>query len=223
MKTLQISFAALALMFAVSCGNSNSDSAATTDEQQVAEQTGVQYNAVAGSTINWTGVHKGGTFPRYGTINITEGTIAVENGNVTGGNFNIDMSTLTVNPESVTEPGKNYMDLQNHLKSPEFFNVDSFGTAKFEITGVTAFDATKDESKLEGATNIVSGNLTLKGQTLNVTFPAIITITETDATVKANFSVDRTAWGLNFGTEGSPENWMVSKDLEIAFDIKATK
>ncbi len=58
---------------------------------------------------------------------------------------------------------------------------------------------------------------------MNVSFPAKITVAPNEVAVLANFSVDRTAWNLTFGTDGDPKDWGISKDFDIALDVKATK
>lgn len=224
MRKLTLTAAAAALLFAASCNNASSDNAATTTAQEAAATTGKELAAdVTASTINWRATHKGGFAPRFGTINITTGTLSVENGAVTGGSFDVDINSLAVDTASVTEKDKKASDLAGHLKSADFFNAEKFPTAKFVITGVAPFDAAKDKSLLEGATNIVSGNLTIKDSTVNVSFPAKITVTETSADVQAKFTVDRTSWGLNYGAEGDPANWMISKDFELTINLKAVQ
>src|SRR5690606_5894368 len=105
----------------------------------------------------------------YGVIK-TDGTVAVENDAVTGGKFNLDLNSLVTNQASVdptTSGGKTSADLDAHLKSADFFDVEKFPTSVFEITSVAAFDAAKDTSVLEGATNVISGNLDRKSTRLN--------------------------------------------------------
>ncbi len=216
---------ALAMAAAVvSCKKSETDSTVTKEQQEVAAQSGAQYQAdSATSVVKWNATHKGGMAPRYGTLSLQNGTVSVENGAVTGGEFTIDLNSLKVDPASVTEADKKPEDLAGHLKSADFFDVEKYPTAKFEITSVAPFDAAKDQSKLEGATNIVSGNLTLKDKTINVTFPAKITVTDAALELAANFTVDRSAWNLTYGAEGDPKDWAISKDIDIALDLKAKK
>lgn len=222
MRKLTLTAAAAALLFAASCNNSSSDTAQTAEKQEAAAATGKELNAdVASSVIKWRGTHKGGMAPRFGTMNISSGTISVENGKVTGGSFMVDMNSLKVDSASVTEKGKKATDLEGHLKTADFFDVAKHPTAKFEITKVVPFDAAKDKSLLEGATDMVSGNLTIKDSVVNITFPAKISVTDAGADVQAKFTVDRTSWGLNLGAEGDPANWMISKDFELDINLKA--
>lgn len=224
MRKLTLTAAAAALLFAASCNSSSSDTAKTADKQEVAATTGKELPAdLATSVIKWRGTHKGGMAPRFGTLNLTSGTLSVDAGKVTGGSFVVDINSLKTDTASVTEKDKKASDLDGHLKSADFFDVAKYPTAKFEITAVAPFDAAKDKSEMEGATNMVSGNLTLKDKTVNITFPAKIVVTETSADVQAKFIVDRTTWGLNYKAEGNPADWIISKDLELDINVKAVQ
>ncbi|SHN45782.1 YceI family protein [Chitinophaga sp. CF418] len=212
------------LLTLAACGGASTDQAKTEEKKEAAATTGVAYSIDTTTTsVKWRATHKGGFAPRFGSIKVVDGSLNVENGTVTGGSFDVNMNTLTTDPASVTEPDKKSTDLDGHLKSPDFFDAASHPTAKFVITGVTPYDSTKEKSLLPGATNLISGNLTLKDSTLNITFPAQITVGENDVTANAKFVIDRTAWGINYKTEGSPENWVISKDVEIGFSLKAAK
>ena len=222
MRKITLSLAAAALLFTTACNSNSGDEAKTGAAQEASAQTGKVYAADAATTvIGWRATHKGGMAPRFGTLKITNGSISAENGKITGGSFVVDMNTLWADTASVTEAGKKAADLEAHLKNADFFDVPKYPTAKFEITGVKPFDAATDKSLLEGATDIVSGNLTLKDSTVNVTFPAKVSVTDGAASVQAKFTVDRTSWGLNLGAEGDPANWMISKDIELTLDVKA--
>ena len=224
MRKLTLSFAAAALLFGASCNSSDSDKAATTSEQEAAAASGKELAVdAAGSVINWRATHKGGMAPRFGTLMVQSGTVSVEGGKVKAGSFVVDMNSLKVDSTSVSEEGKKATDLQAHLMNADFFDVPKHPTAKFVITNVLPFDAAKDKSTLEGATDMVSGNLTLKDSTINVTFPAKIVSTETETTVHSKFSVDRTSWGLTFGTEGAVADWGISKDIELEVKLKAVQ
>lgn len=212
------------LLTLAACGGSSTNQAKTEEKKEAAVATGIAYAIdTAATSVQWRATHKGGFAPRFGAIKVIDGSLNVENGAVTGGNFDVNLNTLTTDPASVTEKDKKSTDLDGHLKSPDFFDVAKYPTAKFVITGVAPYDSTKEKSLLSGATNLISGNLTLKDSTLNITFPAQITVSENDVTANAKFVIDRTAWGINYKTEGSPENWVISKDVEIGFSLKAAK
>lgn len=212
------------LLALAACGGPSTDQAKTEEKKEAAAATGVAYTIdTAATSVQWRATHKGGFAPRFGTIKVSDGSLTVENGAVTGGNFDVNLNTLVTDPASVTEADKKSTDLDGHLKSPDFFDTAKHPTAKFVITGVAPYDSTKQKSLLAGATNLISGNLTLKDSTLNITFPAQIIVSENDVTANAKFVIDRTAWGINYKTEGSPENWVISKDVEIGFSLKGVK
>ncbi|MEZ2444574.1 YceI family protein [Chitinophaga sp. RCC_12] len=212
------------LLTLAACGGASTDQAKTEEKKEAAVTGGAAYTIdTATTTVQWRATHKGGFAPRFGTIKVADGSLNVENGAVTGGSFDVNLTTLAVDPASVTEPDKKASDLEGHLKSPDFFDVAKYSSAKFVITSVAPFDSTKQKSLLPGATNLISGNLTLKDSTLNITFPAQIVVAESGVTANAKFVIDRSSWGINYKTEGSPENWMISKDVEIGFSLKAAK
>lgn len=212
------------LLTLAACGGASTNQAKTEEKKEAAVATGTAYAIdTAATSVQWRATHKGGFAPRFGAIKVVDGSLNVENGAVTGGSFDVNLNTLTTDPASVTEKDKKSTDLDGHLKSPDFFDAAKYPTAKFVITGVAPYDSTKEKSLLPGATNLISGNLTLKDSTLNITFPAQITVGENDVIANAKFVIDRTAWGINYKTEGSPENWVISKDVEIGFSLKAAK
>jgi polyisoprenoid-binding protein YceI len=177
----------------------------------------------ATSVVNWKAFHKGGFAPRWGTISVKSGELNVENGQVAAGNFIIDMNSIKVDPASVTEKDKKPADLEAHLKNPDFFDTAKNPTSDFKITSVADLkEAPKDA--VAGANKTVSGNLTLSGKTVNVTFPAKVDVVDNSASIQAKFTVNRADWGIKFGTsEADPAEWGISKDIEIAVDVKAKK
>ena len=82
--------------------------------------------------------------------------------------------------------------LVGHLKSEDFFFVESFPTAQFEIVEVRAEAG-------EATNSVVVGNLTMRGVTNSIEFPANIEVTETGVKFTApTFGIDRTKWGVKF-------------------------
>lgn len=196
-----------------------------TAEQEVAAKTGEVYNVdLAASKVDWKAFHKGGFAPRWGTLKLKSGEITVENDAVTSGEFVIDMTTLKVDPASVTEADKKPADLEAHLKNADFFNVAQNPTSDFKITAVADLAGELPKDAVAGANKTISGNLTLLGKTLNVSFPAKVTVADGKAAIEAKFTVNRTDWGIKFGTdETDPAEWMISKDIEIGINVNAAK
>ena len=196
-----------------------------TAEQEVAAKTGEVYNVdLAASKVDWKAFHKGGFAPRWGTLSLKSGEITVENDAVTSGEFVIDMTTLKVDPASVTEADKKPADLEAHLKNADFFDVEKQPTSDFKITAVADLAGELPKDAVAGANKTISGNLTLLGKTLNVSFPAKVTVAEGKASIEAKFTVNRADWGIKFGTdETDPAEWMISKGIEIGINVTASK
>jgi len=214
-----------AFLFAVSCTEAKADQVTTATEQTIAETAGqtfaVDTNA---STVNWTATHKGGLNPRFGTTEAS-GTLAFENGQLTAGSLVSDINSLVTSPESVDpamSDGKTSADLDAHLKSADFFDVEKHPSVKFDITKVEDL-AAGTETKTVGANKTVSGNLTIKGKTVNVTFPAKVVVTENQASLESKFTINREDWGLAYGAEGDPKDWMISQGVDLELNIVAKK
>lgn len=215
--------AGTAILFA-SCGG-NSSKTQVSEKQEVAEKQGDVYVAnVEASEVNWRATHKGGLAPRWGTLSINSGELSVADGNVNAGDFTIDMKSLQVDAASVTEADKKASDLQNHLKSEDFFNVEKHATATFHITQVADLDLSTVKDAVDGANKLVSGNLTLLDSTLNVSFPAKIDVQDDKVAVEAKFTVSRVDWGIKFGTSDlDPAEWGISRDIEVGVNLEAAK
>ena len=224
MKNLSI-LAISAFLFAVSCKESKTDNATTSTEQTAAESKGENFTVnTDSSTVKWTAYHKGGLNPRFGTTKTT-GTFSLENGNLASGSLTSDINTLLTDTKAVdpkASEGKTSADLDGHLKSADFFDVAKYPTVKFDITKVEDL-AAGTESRTVGANITVSGNLTIKDKTVNVTFPAKVAITEYYVTVDPKFTINRQDWGLSYGAEGDPKDWMISQEVDLELHIVAGK
>ncbi|MBV9987152.1 MAG: YceI family protein [Chitinophagaceae bacterium] len=151
------------------------------------------------SRIDWVAAKK--TDFHTGYFPIKSGTVNVEDGKITGGKFVIDLANL-----KVTDPGGGD-GLTGHLKRADFFDVEKFNEAVYEISSVNyTSDATAD----------ISGNLTLKG----VSFPVKIAAQVRGAGAQGLFAqsfvnLDRTLIGITYGVGN------VAKDVQLAIHLFA--
>lgn len=225
MKKLTI-LAISATLAVISCKESKTDQVTTNAEQEVAQEAGETFTVnTENSTIKWTGYHKGGLNPRFGVLK-TEGSLSAENGTLTAGSLTANISTLTTDPSAVDpaiSDGKTSVDLDGHLKSPDFFDAEKYPTVKFEITKVEDLKDNTAETAVEGANKLISGNLTIKDKTVNVTFPAKVDVTEQQASIVSKFTINRQDWGLTYGTDGDPKDWMISQEVDLDLNIVANK
>ncbi len=162
------------------------------------------------STFKWTG--KKVTGQHWGYIKFTSGTIATDGTNVTGGSFTVDMNSMDC--QDLT-PDKGGSKLLGHLKSDDFFGVAAFPMSMMTIKSATA----KGGGQFD-----VKADLTIKGTTSEVTFPAAISMDGKMLTAKAAFKVDRTKYGIKYGSGSFFENLgdkAISNDFDVEVDIAA--
>ena len=169
------------------------------DAKKAAEAVGQEYTLVTdASTLRWRGSKPGGE--HYGTVDITEGRISLKDDVITSGDFTIDLNTII--SEDLTNQGMN-AKLVGHLKSEDFFYIKEYPAARFEIVTVAKVqNSSQAEPGKVLPTHEVFGNLTMRGITKSITFPAKIEIV--DGRVKANtnpFAIDRTQWGVNYNSK----------------------
>lgn len=134
------------------------------------------------SSIVWNA--KKVTGEHTGTIGISAGKLVVNKNQITGGNFTIDMKSIVC--KDITDPEYN-KKFVGHITSGDFFEIEKFPTAQFVISKVTG--------------NQISGNLTIKGITKAISFPAQIAVNNGKVSAKANITIDRTDYNIKYGSK----------------------
>jgi polyisoprenoid-binding protein YceI len=146
-----------------------------------------------------------------GHVYISKGELIIEKTQLVGGTVEIDMNTIT---DPVHGSDNN---LINHLKDPDFFDVKKFPTSTFAIIKVASAN---DE------TISVTGNLTIKGITHAVTFPAKIEIKGGVVSGNCKMTIDRTKWDVRYNSGKFYDNLAdnaISDDIEFEMKIVARK
>lgn len=239
MKTLKLSgFILAAAMMTFACGKSG-DTVETTDAKEVAASEGATLSIdKSASSISWKGYKPTGQ--HNGIIPMTEGSLAVNGENITGGKFTFDIANLEVH--DLEEGSEMHGKLSGHLQSADFFDAANHPTATFEITSVEPFsssDVVTEEEQFETEntpessselnpetpTHWISGNLTMRGTTKNIKFPASVNVADGTVTAKAGFNIDRTDWGLSYQDESSVADKTADKfiynSVGVILDVKA--
>ncbi len=163
------------------------------------------------STITWTGKKIGGS--HTGNIKINSGALVVNGDAIKGGNFVIDMTSIT----NTDLEGEWNDKLVGHLKSDDFFSVEKHPTTKFEIINVNAASADRVN---------VEGKLTIKGITNTVTFPASISKKENVLVAVATIKVDRSKYDVRYGSKSFFEgigDKAIDDDFELQVNLIAIK
>lgn len=213
--------AASLIVFITSCGGGEpkGDNATIQDKQEAADVQGVQFAVdTTVSRVRFTGYGVGKNHP--GKFKVSSGTVAVANDKVTGGSFTIDIKSLDLEPKGGMFDSK----LRPHLLSGDFFDAEKFGTAKFDISGVQPYSPnSSDTSVVAGANFTVSGNLTLKDVTKNISFPAKIDLDGNTLKAKSNFIIDRTQWQMRYGNDKTLGDKFIDEKVSVELDLEAKK
>jgi len=207
----------------VSCKNSpkgekavTSDAAVVKDNKAAtADAKGATYTISPGSTITWNGTKIGGE--HTGTINVTKGSFSMDNGMISNGTFTIDMSSLNNTDLEGEMKGK----LEGHLKSADFFDVATYPTSKFEL--IKAVKLANDPA----VTHLVSGNLTMKDATKQVSFKVKINEAGNTAIITSpDFVLDRTDFNVKYGSNkffDDLKDKAISDEIGLKLNLKASK
>ncbi|WP_304066178.1 YceI family protein [Pedobacter glucosidilyticus] len=208
MKVLKLSL--VAAVFFVACSNNpKGDKATTADAEAVESVDGETLNVdPATSGITWTGSKVTGS--HNGTINIQSGNVVLNEGKLAGGEFVIDMTSLT--NKDLEADAENKAKLEGHLKADDFFAVEKYPTSKFVITKVTY----KEDGKAE-----IAGNLTLRDVTKNISFMADApAATEQGFHAMADFNINRKDWGVMY--EGMKDD-LIADEINLKVHLMAKK
>jgi polyisoprenoid-binding protein YceI len=158
------------------------------------------------STIEWSAKKVGGG--HTGTVKIADGTLVYGGKALKSGNFQMNMSSITSDNARVT----------THLKSNDFFSAEKNPLSKFEITKVTSAGADRVN---------ITGNLSIKGFTHPVTFPATVKQQKgVLVAVASGIRVDRTKYDIKFRSKtffGDIGDKAIDDEFELSINLTAKK
>jgi polyisoprenoid-binding protein YceI len=248
MKILKTTSAlAFAIIMAVACtSNPKGDEAKVSEAEEVIEAEGMEIS-VSSDEADMEFVGTKPTGRHYGNIALTNGSIKVKDGKVTGGKFVFDLNQISIT--DLKDDKENHDKLVGHLQSDDFFDAKNHPQVTFELVSVKSlnpdkkadnYDSYQDDMEqpaenekimelpkfeLEGATHEVTGNLTMRGKTLAITVPAKIEVSKNSIQAFTNFSIDRTKWGLTYGDESKAvdkaKDQFIYNKVGIGFNIDA--
>lgn len=193
-------FAAAAVaLVAASCTNN-------AEETEVAASTSYTVDAAA-SKVEWKG-EVIGVYGHNGIVNLANGTVEVAGNQIVGGAFTIDMTTIwpTDSASYKDQDGGRASDLVAHLTTDDFFGIEAFPTATFEVV-----------SAAEGK---VLGKLTVKGVTVDEELEiSNVTATEQGVSFTGTLVFDRQKHGVSW--KHFVKDYVLSDDITITFNIVA--
>jgi polyisoprenoid-binding protein YceI len=177
--------------------------------------TGTYSIATASSTVQWTarktlvdGYEDTGEFP-------VSGEVTVATGRQLSATTTFDMANLEV--VSVSNQNAGTDRLASHLRSEDFFAVDQYPTSSLATTDVTSASSATTSFA-------VTADLTMKGVTNEVSFPAEIGMSGDDLIVRADTEIDRSRWNVRYGSPSffnDLGNNVIGDMVDISVDIVA--
>jgi len=190
----------------------------TTPQQKLSAEmaTGTYSIATASSTVQWTarktlvdGYEDTGEFS-------VSGAVTVASDQQVSATTTFDMANLEVTSVSNQNAGTDR--LADHLRSEDFFAVDQYPTSTLVTSDVTA-------SSSATTSFAVTADLTMKGVTSEVSFPAEIGMVDDNVVVRANTEIDRSRWNVRYGSPSffnDLGNDVIGDMVDISVNIVAT-
>ncbi|MCZ2084192.1 MAG: YceI family protein [Flavobacteriales bacterium] len=170
-----------------------------------------QTKKVINSNVEWWGykLAKTEASSHNGVVNLKSGDVIMKGNNIVGGTFSLDMNSI--NATDLT--GEYQTKLNNHLKNGDFFETDKFPQATYKITSVK-------KSNNKAFPYLVNGNLTAKGKTNPVSFPAKISLKNGVLNmVSDKFSFDRQKFGIAYAS--AAKDVVVKDEIDMVINITA--
>lgn len=190
MKTIALIFSMLGLLWTNSASNLEALNISKTE-----------------STVGWKAAKVTGE--HWGKVKISSANLDYQNGRITSGSFEIDMTSITV--DDIKDPNSNQR-LVGHLKSDDFFSVEKFNKSSMTIT---------EAKTSNGKDYEIKGNLVIKGISNPVTFPAQVTEEGNKVIATGKITFDRTKYDIKYRSGNYFEN-LADKLIydEVTLDVK---
>lgn len=169
------------------------------------------------SSVTWEG--KKVTGSHNGDIQINNGMLTVENGLISAATVIIDMSSIN----TLDLEGGSKESLDGHLKSDDFFGVDQFPTAQFELTQLNPIRGGENEANF-----IAKGKVTIKGRSEEVSFPVIVNMGAEGASLSGTMTLDRSKFDVQFRSKSFFDanalgDKLIYDEFTIGFELVAGK
>ena len=170
-----------------------------------------QAKKVTDSNVQWWGykLAKTEASSHNGVVNVKNGNVLMKNNQIVGGTFVLDMTSINATDLS----GEYQTKLNNHLKNGDFFETDKFPTAVYKISSVK-----KNSDK--AFPFMVYGNLTAKGKTNPVAFPAKIALDKGVLTISSDkFTFDRQKFDIAY--QSTAQDVVIKDDIDMKIMVTA--
>ena len=167
------------------------------------------------STLGWDA--KAITHGHNGTAQFSNGELIVRGNQLVGGDVTVDMKSLKATDITDTENNAKFM---GHMNSDDFFSTDKYATATFKIMQVTGIKGAAADAN--NAT--ITGDLTIKGITNSISFPAKVGVKGGKAAASGTATVDRTKYNIKYGSKSFFEgigDKAIYDEFKLSFNVIA--
>jgi polyisoprenoid-binding protein YceI len=167
------------------------------------------------STLGWDG--KAVTHGHNGTVQFSGGELLVRGNQLVGGTVTVDMKTIKATDIKDADSNTKFM---GHITSDDFFGVSSNPTATFKITKVAYIKGAAADANNAN----ITGDLTIKGKTNSITFPAKVGVKNGVAAASGTATVDRTKYDIKYGSKSFFDgigDKAINDDFALSFNVIA--
>ncbi|HRE65481.1 MAG TPA: YceI family protein [Cyclobacteriaceae bacterium] len=166
------------------------------------------------STLRWMGKPIVGS-GHEGTIQFLSGAVTISSvGLPVQGEVVMNMNTIKATD---LKEESSAQDLENHLKDDDFFSVTKYPHASLSILKVTPEALGGTEKKAR-----ITAQLTIKGISNRVVFLATLSNDKDGIRIRADLTIDRTKWGINYQSKSiflNMKDNIISDDVQISVDL----
>jgi polyisoprenoid-binding protein YceI len=169
---------------------------------------------VAESKVEWKGykVFKSENTSHFGTLKFKSGEVTVKDNQLESGKWIVDISSLE--NVDLKDDAEQKAKLEGHLKSGDFFEIEKYPTAEFEITKVSKATDNSDYN------TVIEGNLTLKGITKPISLKANVMVNGKEINIATEpTDIKREDFGVKFQIPVA--NGMIKNEVTLQALIKA--
>ena len=140
------------------------------------------------SQISWIG--RKVTGEHSGSLHLSNGWVIVDKNVLMGGKFIFDMTSIS---NTDIESSEWKLKLEDHLKSEDFFYVESFPQAILEIKGIQSLFGNQSASN-----NQILADLTIRGITQEISFPISLQQSNSKLSAEGTLDIDRTLYNIQY-------------------------
>ena len=162
------------------------------------------------SSIKWTG-RELSTKSHYGSLQMKNGSLTVNTDGTVNGIIKIDMTTI----DCEDLQGRSKASLERHLRSDDFFSVESHPIATLTF---------KSEGGIGAGNKLAfNGDLEIKGISHPISFESEVKNVDPKVTALVDMTFDRSKYNVRFRSGTFFQNLgdkLIYDDIEISVDIR---